>query len=433
VLVAVAAIAVGASVLGRPSEPGAGPSPLVVVARDGPFELVIRTPRATVNTGDAIDVDAALTYLGPDVLVHVAGTPVLVVFGIEQLDGPLVAPFITHPIQDAICAQHELLADEPLEAPFRKWGGMSDDDPNAAFLREYFEDPVLRLPAGTWRIYAQSVFAESGVADTGCGGLPVRSLQASVTVTVVDPAAGPTADAPRNIASDGRFHLEISAAKGRYAPNEPIDISAGLTYIGPGTSIDVFHALGARRSPIGFGIEEPVIGDLELGPGWDLACERTSLEFGEPLLVEFQKSAGWSSSDPTAAAYRGFIEDSELRLPAGTWHIYAVAEFARMDCGGLPHDLRAEITIVVEEGTETTDAPGADLTDPMARAYPEGCADFELEPDRCARIANWAIDQAAIAPDQIGHIELFGDPDRRVEKERPVRWRPPVSSSACES
>jgi hypothetical protein len=35
-----------------------------------------------------------------------------------------------------------------LAMPFAKSGGFSADDPHAAFWRQYFADPALRLPTG---------------------------------------------------------------------------------------------------------------------------------------------------------------------------------------------------------------------------------------------------------------------------------------------
>ena len=54
----------------------------------------------------------------------------------------------------ADCAKHDYARLAPVAIQFQKSGGYSADDPNAAFYRTYFADPVLRLPAGHWKLTA---------------------------------------------------------------------------------------------------------------------------------------------------------------------------------------------------------------------------------------------------------------------------------------
>jgi hypothetical protein len=58
----------------------------------------------------------------------------------------------------------------------------------------------------------------------------------------------------------------------------------------------------------------------------------------------------------------------------------------------------------------TTTALAINLTDPSARAYPDGCLDYDLDAERCARIASWAIQQAEVLPEHLRQVELLGDP-----------------------
>jgi hypothetical protein len=85
------------------------------------------------------------------------------------------------PVQMMICQRLvPLEAGVPRTTPFFKGGYALPDpgDPNADFLRRYWEDPELRLPAGAWRITATSSF---GIGD--CGQQWVR-LEASIIVQV---------------------------------------------------------------------------------------------------------------------------------------------------------------------------------------------------------------------------------------------------------
>lgn len=162
---------------------------------------------------------------------------------------------------------------------------------------------------------------------------------------------------------DGPFELTIRSAKAQYGTGEPIEIEATLTYRGPSTSIEINHAQGAPYragpigGPLGFGIEEPVVGDLVLGPSWRQSCERSTLVAGAPLSAAFAKSAAFSGSNPRADEYRALLTDPVLRLTDGVWHVYAVAEFSLGGCGGEQHALRATIEIEVTAESSATAAP----------------------------------------------------------------------------
>lgn len=254
-------------------------------------------------------------------------------------------------------------------------------------------------------IMAVALWAGGVTLQPGPGGSASPIAAASLNATA--------AEAPTDIASDGTFELAISASRARYSALEPIDIRASLTYRGPLSAIEIFHAQGADGGPMGFGIDEPVIGDLLLGPGWRASCERSMLDAGAPLVAAFQKSGGWSSDHPRADEYREFMSDSELRLPAGTWHVYAVADLYLGACGGEHHELRAGITIVVGDETalpSEAPPPTRPLAD-VALPYPDGCPAYNLSERRCAFIVERAMVQAGLTDDEIDRIELLGDPD----------------------
>jgi hypothetical protein len=58
---------------------------------------------------------------------------------------------------DAVCAHRTMDRGVVVDVPFAKSGGYSATDPKDAFARWYLSDPVLRLPAGRWRIVANLV------------------------------------------------------------------------------------------------------------------------------------------------------------------------------------------------------------------------------------------------------------------------------------
>jgi hypothetical protein len=132
-----------------PAEPNG--EPVVLDGRDAGFALSLRIRSDAVDAGAPIDVAAVLAWEGADQRATIWGSgggPVT--FGIAQVDGDIRMDAV----QTADCAKHEYARGAPVLTPFRKSGGFPDDDPNAAFYRAFFADPVLRLPAGRWLVTA---------------------------------------------------------------------------------------------------------------------------------------------------------------------------------------------------------------------------------------------------------------------------------------
>lgn len=173
------------------------------------------------------------------------------------------------------------------------------------------------------------------------------------SLTAVAPSQPPT---PGNnngkVSTDpsGDFGFSLSSDKSTYHPDEPISISGALVYRGPKASIAICY----QDAVMGFGIREKVYGGIELSPHW-LAYlvpqTRLTLDRDVPFSVPFRKSAGWSQDDPAAESFHAFALDPILRLPSGTWHVYAEPHFGVCDGSypNLPFDLGdAELTVVVQ-------------------------------------------------------------------------------------
>jgi hypothetical protein len=76
---------------------------------------------------------------------------------------------------DLPCLRTELAKSGSTVLPFGKAG--SPDDPTQGFDRAWYEDPVLRLPAGTWRI-----IAHLDVSLGDCGGEPHQLTVENIVV-----------------------------------------------------------------------------------------------------------------------------------------------------------------------------------------------------------------------------------------------------------
>lgn len=140
---------------GRSPDQRAAPAAVEERTHDDAFELVLRLPRLGWAEGESIEVVAQLTYTGPQPTVVVSGSGSgLVLFGLEQVGGPIrIGGAATMD-----CLPRTLERGVPLVVPYQKSGAFSNDDPKAAWYRAFFADPLLRPPAGRWRLTASADF-----------------------------------------------------------------------------------------------------------------------------------------------------------------------------------------------------------------------------------------------------------------------------------
>jgi hypothetical protein len=94
----------------------------------------------------------------------------------QQLDGPRLIGGGS----DAACAVHEFKRGILQRSGYRKSGGYSETDPDAAFYRAFFADPLFRLPPGQWRI---SVVADGFLAECAMNA-PRLTLKVSADILV---------------------------------------------------------------------------------------------------------------------------------------------------------------------------------------------------------------------------------------------------------
>lgn len=226
------------------------------------------------------------------------------------------------------------------------------------------------------------------------------------------PGASPGPSSVSATTRSGGFALTLQASKGRYEVGEPIEIWATLGYDG-GESVVISHAEGALGTPLGFGINEPIFGGARLEPFWDGSCTATTLQRDRTLVVPFQKMTSPLLDAVSDLAL--FLQDPELKLPAGVWHVYAVAPFRPIGCfdafdvESVDLKVELEITVLPNEGEtpmpsvanppEPTTAPGPTpaATEPPIRPTPEPHPDgspieidrddsFELRLDPATRV-----------------------------------------------
>jgi len=154
----------------------AGCLPVEDIAHEGDFTLRIAADRLAWSSAEEIKLAATLTYDGPLAETTLWGSgDGVVFFSVIEIGGTRRLEASWH----SDCGPHPIGPAEPIHVPYRKSGGFSADDPNAAFYRAFFADPLFHLPPGRWEVLAQANFA----TGDGCGGNPIN-LVASLVLTV---------------------------------------------------------------------------------------------------------------------------------------------------------------------------------------------------------------------------------------------------------
>lgn len=98
---------------------------------------------------------------------------------------------------------------------------------------------------------------------------------------------------------------------------------------------------------IGFSYAE-VGGSRRVDPVWTADCGPHPLAPATPINEALAKSGGIDGSGPEADFLRAFPSGSDVRLPAGTWDITALAQFfEQADCSGGPDELQVSVRITV--------------------------------------------------------------------------------------
>lgn len=410
-LVALVVVVIGATLLAGGNEPGSttAPSgsrangPVAATTRSGDFELTIRAGQSQYVAGEAIDIQATLTYLGeggPIEIGHLIGSDGSPIgFGVNEsiFGGYRLGSGDSR----LVCHRTTLARSDPLTTSFIKTGGGSGAD-EAGFLA-FMADPVLWLAAGTWHPYAM-VQSANGCVD---GRHAVPDMRVEIEIEVV-PAPSEAPNGPLAVTvTDGPFALTIRSTKARYAVGEPIEIEAVLRYTGSAPSVEISHGLGSNGSPLAFGIAEPIPiegGQIRLPAGYPLICAgpcpspaevciESQLVAGSASALPFEKRVHLGTEIPDTSAAQAYILDPELHLPAGTWRPYVLAEFSEGEVQPCrDHALRAEIEIEVAPARAETQAPADAGPTAVDR---DGAFSLELRASKARYAPNEAIDVLA--------------------------------------
>jgi hypothetical protein len=156
---------------GSSASPSGAPEPVTDGARDATFALTLTVDHGAFRAGEPITVVATYAYLGPKSTERAFHAAQAVGFRIEEIGGQRgMGGGMDQP-----CLFTDVVANQPVAVSFSKAGEVSDV-PGVGFDLAWYQDPVLRLPAGNWRI-----IANLDVSLGDCGG-EHHALEAAVGV-----------------------------------------------------------------------------------------------------------------------------------------------------------------------------------------------------------------------------------------------------------
>lgn len=144
-------------------------------------------------------------------------------------------------------------------------------------------------------------------------------------------------------AGDGAFVLTVTTPSLTWQAGQEIGFESSLTYLGPGATIEV---IGSGSGLVGFTLEQ-LDGPLDVGGAWTADCVPYELARGKPLTSGYEKSGGWSDTDPNADVFQAFITDPVFRLPAGEYVVRTTFEGYLGGCGGERHSLTVELPLTI--------------------------------------------------------------------------------------
>jgi hypothetical protein len=161
------------------------------------------------------------------------------------------------------------------------------------------------------------------------------------------PSPVPSPSTPELVAGTVTEHGITLAAIARPAvvpAGQPIEVEATLTHDRPGPLVVSGSGMGivffsVTRLEDGLGSGPPIM---------DLGCGRHELPAGEPLVVPFFKSGGYSRGDPNADFMEFYNSSPELSLPTGTWRIDVITSGSLgEECAGerLGHEVSLVVTV----------------------------------------------------------------------------------------
>ena len=130
--------------------PSADGQALDLRAEGSGFALEVRLPSATLDSADAIPLQAGLTWIGPAARTQLwASGSGIVTFQYREVGGQRRSII---GVMTSDCRVYDFDQGRPVAVPPGKSWSADGSDPNLAFYKAWGADPALHLPPGHWRI-----------------------------------------------------------------------------------------------------------------------------------------------------------------------------------------------------------------------------------------------------------------------------------------
>jgi len=175
--------------------------------------------------------------------------------------------------------------------------------------------------------------------------LSLAACSVAPSPTPIGPPDAPGPSVPAlgtGTVSEGGITLTAVAEPVAVASGEIIEVTATLSNDGP----EDIEISGSGTGIVFFSVTRLDDGLTSGPPEMTSDCARHLLPAGEPTVVPFSKSGGYSPEDPNAAFMDVYLADPQLTLPAGTWRI-DVAAYGTIGPGCTGAQLDLEIALVV--------------------------------------------------------------------------------------
>ncbi len=192
---------------------------------------------------------------------------------------------------------------------------------------------------------------------------PDASTSIRTAVTSAPPSASLTSEPQSDVARNELFELTLSTPQSVWSVGEPIEIDTALAYIGSEPEITVF---GSSSGLVRFSLDQL---DGDLSPGSFMNADRQPYQFakGDVRSIPFDKGGGYSPGTPDAPFWIAWINDYDLRPPAGSYRITAELDYEvpSRDVRGV---LTTSLLIDVVDEAAASPKPSALATDDLSQS-----------------------------------------------------------------
>jgi hypothetical protein len=126
--------------------------------------------------------------------------------------------------------------------------------------------------------------------------------------------------------------------------DEPLTGTVTLSYAGP-KATTLFGSAGLMNFQY-----TQVGGPHRTSPVSTSECGLYEIGPTTPMSRALSKSGGFTDEDPDAAWLRSFLTAPDVRLPAGTWDVTALADFNEGDrCAAGGRSMKATVRVTVRD------------------------------------------------------------------------------------